>query len=65
MPGKTLMWDSAVLWDCDLWLADFFAVLTRNRDPESLLWTANVTMILEWFSRAWQYLGLHHLHPSR
>ena len=38
-PGKTGQFDETILYDTETpWIHQFFATLTSNRDPESLLW---------------------------
>ena len=65
IPGKTGIFDSAVMLDTEMWMDPFYHMLTAHRNPHDLLWPIPTTTIIEKFNLAIQGLGLKELQPCR
>lgn len=65
VPGKTQLWDMAILLDTEVWLHPFLLILTTNRNPEDMLWTTSCAVMIEIFAQACIFLGLMFLGPTR
>ena len=46
VPGKTGIFDSAVMLDTDMWLEPFYRLLIGQRHPFDLLWPARPALIV-------------------
>ena len=64
-PGKTGLFDEAILLDNVKWLYPFLAVLTNGRDPNLSLWSHSTYAFLNELELATSMLGLHPLRICR
>ncbi len=65
VPGKTKLYDQAVLLDTDLWLGPFLEQLVCDRPANAPLWKVSPAMICDAFQEACTVLGLQPLQPCR
>ena len=66
IPGKTGVFDEAIVLDTDLsWIVPFYECLTNGRDPEALLWPVTVSEILGSLDSAITCLQLSSLNICR
>ena len=64
VPGKTGLWDQAVVWDTELWMSAIFEQL-HHQPQRASLWPVNALETIDHFNEAVEALGLTNLHPTR